>query len=617
MGTDYTLARRESPRPGPSGARPGAPRRGVASPGLIPHTRTVRVPRAALRSLVLVGAIGAVLLVPTGDAFAQSTARSARPDDEPARTATLPAGPTVAPLRSDAYRLLDLLYLEAGLAPPSRSRPYSLDEFGLYLSRLDVGRFSQAGRAAYDRLVRTVAAVPRYRDEGLEVFADLDAAVEAYLHTNAEVIDWERGYAERAPAVRLTLGLEAFGVLSAGGDLDLREEHAYVNDTGNTTNLPESMSTIDYHFPFRAAVALGGPHWSVQFGRDTLVWGAGHTGTLLVSDAPDFHDFLRYTLFWRHFKYSGAVIALDPVMTDAEREREESRSYVTVGPLEDHAKTLFLHRFEVDIAGRVRVALTEGLMYGLKYPDLRYFNPLQILHNFFAWENASSLLGLDLIVSPWRFVTVYGQVAFNQIQTAFEGDRYGSAADIANAMGYLAGVEFAAPVARGYLVGGAEFVHTDPWMYIREHPLTSFHWRRRVTSNYLGRRTIVTAPIGYWAGPDARVASATLGYVDFGSTPVGPFEVSLEYRHLWDGAHTVETPYDQSPEAVALRTPTSPAEVRRTVRLAAAVEPWPAVRIGADFYFVVADNHRNVEGTRFTDFQAALSASFATGRFEW
>ena len=505
-------------------------------------------------------------------------------------------GNFIVPHDSPVHGLLELLLAESGAPPSSAAGPTTLDEIRISLRQVDQDRLSEAGRRAYDYLEELAPPVlvttPAFAGN-----VSLGVDFEAYLAT-AEASRWIVDYPDRKSL--LTVDFEAYAFDAAYGLLhfDLREEQFAVGRADNSTNWLEDLTYIDANFPYRALLSVGGPHWNLAIGRDRFSWGRGRSGQLLLSADAPYHDFFRLTGYWDIFKYTFGVIGFEPWLTTAELGRGHGDE------VEEYAKNLFLHRFEFVFFERLRFVITEGLMYGKRTPDLTLLNPFLIMHNLYIWEYASSASSVEIALNPWRNFTLYGQFYMNQLQLQFEIDQYGADA-VPNATAWLFGGHGYIPIGPGSLEIGFEGAITDPWLYIREHPLLSFFWRRRVTSNLLGRPEVVTDSLGYGWGPDSSVVAGWVGY------SIAPWlDTEIEATWVRSGPQTLLTPYAEGPEAAAMRTPTEPTEELFVLTAGAEVTPFPWLELDLHLSWQSATNYLNQVGVTYEDFQAVFGVGF-------
>ncbi len=290
-------------------------------------------------------------------------------------------------------------------------------------------------------------------------------------------------------------------------NLSLRQTHDAYNPTlvaANYTNVPLNLDRIDLETPFRAFLSLGGHSGSFIIGRDRFSWGNGETGNFALSDSPDYYDFARFTGYWGNFKYTAMWVSLStdlapyassPVLTAANIE--------SANPFRDYPRNYFLHRIDFSLFDKLSIGISEGTLIGGVQPKLAFFNPMMIFHNLFNYYNASEILAVEATYTPWWYAEVYGQFSCTQIQLPYEISRYGEeASKVPNAWGFLAGVRARWPRGEGFMSRGIEFAYVNPWMYIKENPLTTYQWWRYQFSNASGSPQWVSSPLGYFTGPD-------------------------------------------------------------------------------------------------------------------
>ncbi len=501
----------------------------------------------------------------------------------------------------DAVRGLRYAAWEAGTLFGSAATPYSRGDLQLVADRVATGRYAgslspEAARAIAGMeavvALESAAGLSAYSagqgravdSMGLGASIRADTSLEAYprLYESGSVaIPWD--WSERTPILSIPMELYALDAFYARAALELREDHNAIErivEPANGSNWLESLDYVDYTFPFEAFVGAEYGPLSVSFGRDKLRWGPGNTGTLVLSDSPDFYDYVDAGVTGDWFSYHFARISIDPSLRDSE--------LAVLGNSFESAKNLYLHRYEFLLFNRIALGLVEGLMVGGIEPDIAYTNPFLVLHNRFAWNatfadglagneffTAASILGAELRVNPWRYMELYGSFAMNQFQTQYELDRYAGAADVMpNAYAWQAGGEVAYPLLGGWIRATVEYVFTNPWMYIRENRFNSFTWRRRLTSNVVGADQLTDAFLGYHYGPDAKVFYTAAGWDAPGKLS---FMASLEYAER--GEQNLYTPYDEGDDAVGLVTPTGIPELSTILALEASWSPLPGLSV--------------------------------------
>lgn len=410
------------------------------------------------------------------------------------------ADPTLVYRGEPLYEQVRRLVLAAETAPPPRVSPTTYGELLLTMRRIDVGALPRelvgefrevyAELSARDQESPTDARVP-YGSVGVE------SNVELYLHTADEADEWRHWYPDRRPILSVPMRAWPMNGMYIAFDLDWRKNYpmypGYPNvDTINPdpiTNIPFDVLETDMQFPFQALVSLGGDRWSLQFGRSRVAMGFGETGSLMLGDHVEYHDFLLANVTGHLFSYRALYLDLEPWITTTTSADE---------------RIIFGHRLEMRPAPWLSLAANEFFVFAYHPVELRYLNPLMIMHSWFVTDLGNDFLNFEFSVRPLRGLELYGHLAVDQLQSAVERERgYGETEP--EAFGYLAGAQYTAPWREGWLTAGTEWVFTDPWLYLGRRQLTGFTYRRRVQAeNVLPSATklIVEKSLGYPAGPD-------------------------------------------------------------------------------------------------------------------
>ncbi len=524
---------------------------------------------------------------------------------------------TVLPADWDKLQELDRIFLESGLAVPFRTRPYSIEELKFYLKRINPSRLSPAGRQSLRTLNADLKQRSLYSEEGALAFnTTLTLNLESYLHSDSSPELWLYGYEERLSMVSVPLELWLFDTLYAHTTIDIKEGYRVTrlnpDNYFNVFSLENNITEADWNFPFRAFFALGGEHWLFQLGRDQLNWGNGRTGNLMLSDYADYYDGVRFTTFWRRFKFTTAYIVLQPWLLPGETidgaGDGPDNDFVNNGDL---YKAFFGHRFEFNFFDRLNISLAESVTFGNKYPELSDFNPFMLYHNWFIPERANSLMTLDFELNPAKRLNIYGQFAIDEFKTSKD------AGGVPNAMGYLGGIEGFIPLGYGYLDMGAEAVYTDPWFYHDWYPLLQHTTRRRIHTAYhdygSGQYDWIDKPLGYFTGPDTILQSYYIGY-----SLSCRFQNLLELRIIHHGrirragddstATTFSVDFD--PNSADLKTPTGTPEVKWIIRLHLSIHPTKSLTLSSDLYSLWIKSYLNTQGDNRRDLQWVGSLSY-------
>ncbi len=477
-------------------------------------------------------------------------------------------------LESDAYSALTSLYLEQGLAPPSTSGPYTVAELREYLDRLNRATLSPAGLRAYAYVESFLTHRVRasLNNGNFQFNTDPTLTIAGYAQTNPTAApSQEPLWLERAPLLRVPLEVWLFKSFYADIEPEIlmdRFEAQLSPGSGapgysfNPTNVPLSMAQIDFNIPYRAFMSLGGSHWNVDVGRFRLSWGNGAFGNLMLSPNSDFYDNLRFSTFWKNFKYTFVFISLPPYWPGfvppypTTLPSTWASDQATTSGIPDPYKAFLGHRLEFRIGERVTTAISEAVVYGGAYPSLTDLNPLMIWHNLFVPWKAKSLATAEVSVNPFKWLVLYGQLAVFNFRN-FEYSEYASATTIPNALGYFGGAKGSFPLGEGYLTAAFQWTKTDPWLYIGgndssgnsvyNQPWLSYTMDEYYTSNVLGTKTLVEWPLGWQYGPDTIVWNASVAYQVYGKYTAG-----AELRIEQQGINTIDSPFSLGPPATGM-----------------------------------------------------------------
>ncbi|MCH3916449.1 MAG: hypothetical protein LKE40_03065 [Spirochaetia bacterium] len=268
--------------------------------------------------------------------------------------ATSLPGQDVLPLSNAIYADMDDLYLVLGIGTPSDSRPWTVNEAKKLLSVVDASSLTGTAKQLYDSIDGALAKPLRvHTSDGFSANATMDLSAEAYAHTNTDgdfssYDDWTYGFIDRQPLAKLrvemavdpmfytycdlqygygivtyddvvsSLGEKSVGALidnSEGDydDLDYVDSFSVLNQYGSSfaTNLITASRDFDFQWPKRAILSFGGDNWNFNLSRDRINWGNSHIGNFIIDNHVDYHDYARFTVFTRYFKYEALGVFFD------------------------------------------------------------------------------------------------------------------------------------------------------------------------------------------------------------------------------------------------------------------------------------------------------------------
>jgi len=526
-------------------------------------------------------------------------------------------------LSSPVYSMLESIYLETGNAHPFRAKPWSEEELLFYLSQINREELSKAGKNVYDQILYSVKIPGRSYREGKFIFrGGLELNPEFYYHmpldssggvtqldryyysrpkrdevgnilygeNNKPIIEgvpvdaeyaWNHGYEKRKPFLDIPLEFWFFDSLYMISTLCAKEEDLATYNTGNYFNFlfDEEEPYLDLYFPFRALVSLGGKNWNFQLGRDSLSWGNGLSGNLMLSDYSDYYDFIQFKAYWNRFSITNLYIGMDRFKFNG---------------TDINYKAFLGRRIDLRPHDRVLLSLSESVTFANKQPELiRDLNFLMVFHNWMIPERSNSLMTVEISINPWKYFNIYGQIAMDEFATQYEEDRGGGGGP--PIFGYMAGLSGSIPLGEGYLSLAGEWVLTSPWLYNRRAAPYYDNVRRywSLTEDLYGNEynsVYVTKPLGYLYGPDSIVWYGQLRYL----LP-GGISALTEITLITQGEKNISSTWDPQRGDVA---PSGENPERKFIlHLGVEYPLFSWLSFGTNLYYTSVQNRNHQEGS--------------------
>ena len=267
---------------------------------------------------------------------------------------------------------------------------------------------------------------------------DVTVSPELYMHSNKSVYfqgwdNWSEDWADTEPLLSLVaeqhIGSSFYGFFDFSVGTTKTKfpypESAF-GDSIAETNIPiDIMKNLDFNFPYRAFVAAGGGHWSLQVGRERYSWGPGQTGNFVLGDHIKYHNSARITAFDDNFKYTFLVLSFvhpqnyyykntntdEPEKSQpsedhgddiAGRELHQTGSWFGQSEYLNGISAFIAHRLEWRFFdNKFGFALTEGVMYMSKDNriDLIALSPAHLFHNSYTRSLTNSILAFEKVNS--------------------------------------------------------------------------------------------------------------------------------------------------------------------------------------------------------------------------
>ncbi|MCR4939215.1 MAG: hypothetical protein K5930_03785 [Treponemataceae bacterium] len=431
---------------------------------------------------------------------------------------------------NEIYDLFYELCTEAGITTVADISPISVSELKFHLRSIDKDKLSESGLHIYKRVYDFLYPQEEDQQEGILFDADISFTPELYWKSN-ENTDWSfykyiEDYPVRAP---VRLGVSKY--LYMDGDLFIGKNIVQAALPQSFSNIPCSLEDIDFLFPNYANVNGGASFdkfgFNIQLGRSDLTIGKTLTGSLIYNHTFETNAYLTASIWADNIKMMFTFAQVD------------------------FKRYLNIHYFQWRILPNLRIGAMEGqLIYG--DPELRFFNPLMVLHNFYPSDdliyylddmnsfydvNYCAYLGLFTDYVPVKNLRLYFIFAMNEMQLPSELDsEYGRL--LPDSYGLQGGADayFQAPGGGKWKLN-LEGLYTTPFMYIKQDPRWSMLRQRydRIWSVRTGEDTI-DSWIGSPFGPDCIAAAVRFAYDKSGKWSCG-----LEYLMKMKGEIDFDT----------------------------------------------------------------------------
>lgn len=510
----------------------------------------------------------------------------------------------------------DLRYLsvESGKSILSFTPPFAPHEIQTFLNSLDTSLLSPPALQAYNRLEKRLNpnAPINISSDFFTFFININSTLETRTRFNSDIPLYPQN--TKTPAV-LSLPLRFF----FSDSVTLYLEPMYAMDPEDYKNLDYFGVNIpigtdypcDLNIPLRAFLAVGGPFWNFQIGRDRLSYGTGQNGNLTIMDTPDYHDFMKLSLFSKFFKYSFLVSHLPLALSD-----DIVPPNVTI---EDNdlkrtmQRYLYIHRIDISFFNKVSLGIMEGALIGNSSPELRFLNPMSVYHSFFSWWNyddwqekydhtVGSLLSVEVNWNILDSLAFYGQFIMNEFATEHELS-ISPEGQPPNALGYMAGLRYTRSFNSWASLFYIEFFYTDPYLHILASPFASYiHMRYlawapdRYYYNYMGypRDTIAIYAGADFFKNDIIKLSALFSWISAG-------------QHNKDG---VKWDFEYGPPYNLEKTPSGIVENKYILSFAAQWKIYSHITIKGDISGIYSLNNAYINNTKAFGGQVGLSINF-------
>ncbi len=546
----------------------------------------------------------------------------------------------LVPLESGLYEALDTLYYESGKVIPFTNRPYTVNEYLMYLEPIELLINSKASKSTLEWIHKELK-IPLIMSEETSALAfNPIISPEIYLNSDKNIIKDTGsqhylygniyGYEERLPILSLPINFWAGKFFFIEIDIDIKEQPGlgvyptYGEPATNHSNIPMAFNQIFHHFPDNYYIGFNSDNVSAYLGSSEYSIGVGETGKLLLSQQADHIPAARISWFNKHVRYNFTYFSLQTGFVN-EGEYTYKSNHFNVIDLDNLTsgynpsiygddydeymspglypyKGFLTHTMEFRfIKDKLYIGVNESAIYARAVPELFIFIPLTLWHNTNNGNQTNSLISLDLQFSLNKWAQVYASGILDQYTLSYETDTTDP-----EAHGYLVGLKTSIPYNSGYFSANVEYVYTNDWLYTHKYFLQTHTTAQRNTSVTRGGYDI--RPLGYPLGNDVSLLHFELGYQKFGHYSVtgvynylekGPYDIFMSLPKN-DGGSIINPKGDRE---------TWPLSYYHSIGIEGTYDYEKIVKAKALLYYTHATNYKNQLGDTFDNFEVTLSLS--------
>lgn len=426
------------------------------------------------------------------------------------------------------YDALYMIYNESGEAFLMDSAPLSVNEIKLCISYIDSENLSYSCQNLYDKITAFLEE-KKFSIDMKPIRVGFNFVFNpAFMVKSNPDIEWSYGtdyagvnkkangddlygagsgyYGDfmTAPFLKAPLYIDFADIAIIDCQASISKNFWGMTDNYNFMNIFYKPDEFEFSWPINANASVGyvfknGLSVNFHVARTGLQYGHTKTGSIIYNDtfATDFYAQLR--LSGRKLKYEMMVAEVD------------------------HTKFLYTHQIDFTVWKWLKLGVLEGTLLNKPF-ELRYFNPLMIMHSFGSWVDYSNeaeekyygeshicaYMGIKFDIVPCKNLRIYGLFAQTEIQPPTElGSPENNA--IPDGVGLQLGLEY----QHGDRFGGMykfvlEGIYTHPYLYIKHSPdWTMWSASKGMTKN---AGVPVCTWIGTPFGPDSLGGQFTAEY---------------------------------------------------------------------------------------------------------
>lgn len=470
--------------------------------------------------------------------------------------------------RDEIYIRVDTLCRSAGVVGPGRVSPVNETMLIQALERIDVSELNSAEQEEYSRLVDILSEDDLIISSGffsfdLNLAANLSVNIADYNEFNFSNSndlgpstdrreDAIVPYRYEKPFLSFMPELTFGDSVSFSADFFVKnaKDRMYESSLGwlitsGSDGSPRILKSMAVELPYQAGLSAGNGWFSLMLGRYPHSIGAGVTGNLVVGDNFIYQELAKLSFFSDLFSYDISVTRFD-------RQRENDKGTTSFSKQEFSGPQQYrvVHRFDVNLFDRFRIALNLGTIYDGTIFDPRFFYPFVLGHNYFNYSNkiekeyydeANNMISLDIEFSLFERFTVYAEVAIDQFQMYWEPQ-----ADLPPAFAGLINLKYSKVTSSGTWNAYGEAVYTNPYIYLNRKVLDGkIDYNLDYVVGYYMQYIDDYGYSGYVYGPDTMVFALGLDFES--SDQAWNLGFSILYRLKGEKGlkHTVNSDYTE------------------------------------------------------------------------
>lgn len=537
---------------------------------------------------------------------------------------------SAATMTQKLYDATDIQYIKTvllcqsmGVVGPSTALPVTGEELHLALSRIDKNNLSEKQREIYDRLYSSLEASSGVK---FDIFGDISPQVfitDRYEGNFSREDFYALKYKDERP------GIEVGAAVSFGENIVLEGSLPFINvalknDGVFLTSLDwlinfrnnqfnfmggKDKSTMNRdQIPDEARGSFGNKYFNFSFGRMKHSMGSGFTGNLTVGDNYRYQEVAKLSFISNWFTYNISMTHFD------QQIGKDRFQYTAFGGMHQNR---VIHRFDVNVANKVRVALNLGTLYQTDSAfDFRFFVPFIISHHFYNYkestdldnkpdsdvvDEANNVMSIEVEIAPIKNLKITLQGILDQFQLPKENQT-----SLPMAAGAL--------LNTSYLIGGdkhsvlvwGEGVYTTPYLYLNfkndaNGPNYNYDYilgyNRRDNWNW---QLSDISYSGYPSGPDTIAFAIGADYTNY--------EIALKLsgylKYQIHGEQGFKT--DSFEGSIGKTTPTGIPERMYIAHLDFSWQALPSLEVFGGTQLTHIANFNNIEGEKITKVQGYL-----------